>query len=164
MPRDRAPAATKQWPLIVGGAFVLATLSPLALNQPDSFPLSTYPMFAKPRGNPELVKLVAVTSTGEQISVPPHLLGTNEVLQAKSQLNQIAHKGNKAKRRYCEGVAARVRQEPNLHWQELQLQRAHFNPIEYFENAGKPLDLEVLTSCVIRPLAPPSNADVSADD
>ncbi len=137
------------WPIAVAIGFTALVFFPIVLNRKDSFPLSTYPMFAVPRGNPELVKLVAVTSTGERVSVPPHLLGTNEVLQAKVQLNQAAQKGAKARRRYCETVAARVSRDSSLKWQELELSRSRFEPIGYFENGKKPLTVDVLARCKV---------------
>jgi hypothetical protein len=144
------PTCARLWPVAMALGFTLLVLSPILLDRNDSFPLSTYPMFAKPRGTPVLVKLIAVTKTGEHVAVPPHMLGTNEVLQAKAQLDQFARKGSKARKRYCQDVAARVSRQPDLAWQELQLQRARFDPIQYFENGGKPLNLDVLTRCAIK--------------
>lgn len=164
MNKQRMTAKEQLWPGVVGAVFVLLTIYPLWFNRPDSFPLSTYPMFARPRGNPELVKLVALTQTGEYVSVPPRLLGTTEVLQAKAQLNQIASRGTKAKKRYCEAVATRVTQRPDLQWQELQLQRARFSPIEYFESGNRPLSVEVLTRCSIQRPSPVTNESAAIDD
>lgn len=142
-PRERRVAT------LLALASTLLVVLPIALGRKDSFPLSTYPMFAVSRGNPELIKLVAITEGGEQVAVPPALLGTKEVLQAKAELKRIAHRGAKTRRRYCAEVAQRVAGEPELKWRELQLQRARFNPIAYFENGHKPMAIEHLATCPV---------------
>jgi hypothetical protein len=151
------------WPVSLAIVSTLVVIYPVAFNQPDSFPFSTYPMFAKPRGNPELIKLVAITTSGEHVSVPPDLLGTREVLQAKAQLNQIAQKGPKARTRYCNAVAKSVASQVELGWQELQLQRLRFDPIDYFENGRQPLQREILTTCRVQPNVEPGHT-IEGDD
>ena len=37
----------------------------------DSFPFSNYPMFARKKGHPVVHSVVATTSSGERIRVPP---------------------------------------------------------------------------------------------
>lgn len=144
--------------------FTALVCYPVAFAAKDSFPLSTYPMFAKPRGNPELVNLVALTTSGEKVSVGPRFLGTSEVMQAKAELNRVARTNAKARKRFCESVAARVSQEPRLEWRELQLQRLRFDPINYFENGSKPLSTELLTSCPIRMTSGPSSHSTEGEE
>lgn len=158
-----ALARTPSYAVVVACGFGLAVFLPLVLGRPDSFPLSTYPMFAQHRGQPEMVKLVAITAEGP-VSVRPGLLGTGEVLQAKVLLDQVARKGREARNRFCTSTAARLADLPEtLSWQELQLVRAKFDPIQYFHNDGQPISAKRLARCAMRP--PPSNdAPVDADN
>lgn len=153
--RDVGPQR-RTWAVAVAVFFTGLVFYPVAFAAKDSFPLSTYPMFAKPRGNPELVNLVALTHSGERVSVAPRFLGTSEVMQAKAELTRVARTNAKARKRYCENVAVRVGQVPELGWRELQLQRLRFDPIDYFQNGRKPLSTELLTTCSIKVNPTPS--------
>jgi hypothetical protein len=65
-------------------ALVVAVASPV-LRDPDddSYPLSTYPMFAHDRGRTvTLAYAIGVTRAGERRVLEPELVGTHEVLQA----------------------------------------------------------------------------------
>ncbi len=140
----------------VASLFTLAVFAPIALGLPDSFPLSTYPMFAKPRGQPQMVKLVAVTH-GAPVVVEPNLLGTSEVLQAKVLLQQVADKPAAQRRRFCALTAERVALLPEAAtWQELRLIRVQFDPIEYFYNGARPVSEKVLTRCDVPGALPPA--------
>jgi hypothetical protein len=71
--------------VVASVVLVLMTLSPVLRKNPydDSFPLSTYPMFASVR--PREVKLsyaLGVTATGERRMLKPRLIGSGEILQA----------------------------------------------------------------------------------
>lgn len=130
--------------------FTFGVFAPISLGLPDSFPLSTYPMFAKPRGRPQMVKLVAVTDE-ESIVVEPHHLGTNEVLQAKVLLQQVADKPAAQRRKFCARTAQRISHlTETASWQELRLIRVQFDPIDYFYNGARPVSEKVLTHCPIR--------------
>ncbi len=120
------------------------TLGPLS---DDSFPLSTYPMFAAHRGQPILHKLVGIDPRGERRSVPPRLLGTSEVLQAKALIDAAAR--NKRKRmRLCKSVAERAARDSEYSdVTELQLLRLRYDPIEYFVQGPEPIERRVLARC-----------------
>jgi len=74
--------------LIVSFALVALTLAPLARRpDDDGFPLSTYPMFATRRSTTvTLTYAFATTRTGERRAIPPSLVGSREVLQARAIL------------------------------------------------------------------------------
>lgn len=132
----------------VATVFTLAVLAPTALGTPDSFPLSTYPMFAKHRGQPEMVKLVAKTNAGTE-PVRPELLGTVEVLQAKVLLEQVAAKSENQRRKFCAQTAERIAQLPETAtWRELEMVRVKYDPIGYFY-AAEPISEKVLTRCAL---------------
>lgn len=143
------PCESRRYAAAVLALFTGAVFAPTALGRPDSFPLSTYPMFAKPRGQPEIVKLVAVTD-GAEVAIPPNILGTGEVLQAKVLLEQVARKSSKQRLAFCKQTAIRVASTPQAaNWHELRLLRVRYDPIEYFESAGAPLSERELTRCPV---------------
>lgn len=141
--------------------FTLAVFAPTVLGLPDSFPLSTYPMFAKHRGQPQMVKLIATTPNGV-VPVRPQLLGTGEVLQAKVLLEQVAAKSRGQRRKFCVETARRLAQlAESRDWQQLELVRVQYDPIGYFYDDGKPIAEQVITSCPLhdRAGAQPSSAE-----
>lgn len=135
--------------------FTSAVFLPTVLGWPDSFPLSTYPMFAKHRGEPEMVKLVAVTAQGK-LPVPPRMLGTNEVLQAKVLLEQVAAKRQKHRDRFCAQTAGQLATLPETTtWQEIELVRVKYDPLTYFEKNGSPIAEKLLARCAVHHEASP---------
>lgn len=99
---------------VVSGVLVAATLSPV-LRAPweDSFPLSTYPMFAFARPTQLTMDYaLGVTAAGEPRSLTPRLLGTGEVMQAYTVIATA-----KAKRQLpalCREIAARVAEDDDF--------------------------------------------------
>ena len=91
-------------------ALVGATLAPLARDPDhDSFPLSTYPMFAMRR--PTTLTLdyaYGLTATGARRTLSPAAVGTKEVLQAAAIFERAVHDGPKALVPLCAQIAAHV--------------------------------------------------------
>ena len=87
-----------------------ATLVPLARHvSSDSFPFSTYPMFAVPRPTSlTLAYALGQTATGERRPLPPRLAGTGEVLQAAALFDDAVHAGPTALAPLCAKLAERV--------------------------------------------------------
>jgi hypothetical protein len=142
--RDKA-LALASW-LLVTIALLWPAFGPLSR---DSFPLSTYPMFAAHRGQPALNKLVGVDASGAERAIPPRLLGSSEVLQAKALIDAAAR--NKQKRaRLCEAVAERVLHDSNFDAvSELLLLRLRYDPVAYFERGPTPVERRVLGRCQV---------------
>jgi hypothetical protein len=94
---------------------ILAMLSPMLRSPPvDGFPLSTYPMFASPRGPSAKVHTVlGITAAGEAELLSPGLIGGDPWPSLASRVMSEAA-GSRAKRRaLCETVAARVAADPD---------------------------------------------------
>lgn len=100
--RTRAAAAA----ITVG--LVAITAYPVVLKpHEDSFPLSTYPMFARPRKTEQTLDYaLGETAGGARRTLTPWLVGSGEVLQAQSVINR-ARATNKL-RELCTSIAARV--------------------------------------------------------
>ena len=91
-------------------ALCAAVLAP-AVRAPDndSFPLSTYPMFAAPRPR-ELTMASArgVTRDGRPRTLSPAHVGTGEVMQAFATIQRAAAAGPDERSALCAAIAARV--------------------------------------------------------
>ncbi len=138
---------------IVTLALLLASLSAFVRDPStqDSFPFSTFPMFASVRTTPQLAHLVAVRSDGTRYRVPPSALGTDEVMQAHGTIH-AASKHRDAARALCEKVAATLRESGPGDLVRLELVRSRFDPIAYFvepDGPDRPLARRVVTRCSI---------------
>jgi hypothetical protein len=97
---------------VVSIALIGATLSPLVRNPvDDSYPLSTYPMFAWKRPT-KLTMSYAIgeTAAGERRYLVPRVLGSGEVLQARAIVERAVRQGGKELATFCQRVAANVAQ------------------------------------------------------
>lgn len=133
---------------LVGLGLPLAVLSPIWSGAADSFPLSTYPMFARPRGQPTLYTLVGLSSQGGERRVPPELLGSTEVLQAKVLIQRSVAQGEDAMSQLCRATAARVAEAPELaDLQALAIVARRYDPVDYFVKGPVPLEQQTLLLC-----------------
>jgi hypothetical protein len=101
---------SRAFALIASLVLIGAALSPL-LRSPDDdgFPLSTYPMFARPR--PARLTMsypLGVTADGGRRSLSPELIGSSEVLQARAIVDRAVAGRGAAVRGLCEAIARRV--------------------------------------------------------
>jgi hypothetical protein len=94
---------------------ILAMLSP-ALRRPpvDSFPLSTYPMFASPRPpTSKITTLLGVTALGEREPLSPTLISGDSWVNLAVESVRAAKRGGPASRRaLCRAVAERLAADP----------------------------------------------------
>ena len=136
----------------VSAAVVWPALAPGAK---DSFPLSTYPMFAKPRGLARIVQLVGVDASGNELTLGPELLGTREVLQAKVLIQKAARSGKAGRRQLCRKVAAAIAEQRDERAEledirRVQLMRVVHHPLEYFTQAAAPRSRKRLVRCRVK--------------
>ncbi len=99
--------------LLIALGVTLALVSP-ALRHVDSFPLSTYPMFAAPRSStPSISTVVGLRADGERELLTPHLIGGDASVNLSLQtVERAIDRGRKAQRRLCRTVAERVASDP----------------------------------------------------
>jgi hypothetical protein len=75
----------------------------------DSFPLSTFPMFARERSRSEAItSAVLLSADGSELPVPASYVANVEPMQAIATLSKTVAQGRKATRALCEGIARRV--------------------------------------------------------
>jgi hypothetical protein len=130
--------------------FVGATLAPAFYSNPsaeDSYPFSTYPMFAHPMGKRAIVFAEGV-ARGETVRLVPELVANDEPMQAQRTLRAAAASGAVALRELCARIAERVAQREELSAiRRVRLVRGSFEPIAYFEKQRAPEHSEVLREC-----------------
>lgn len=141
--RDRFDAVMG---LVVGLGATAAVLSPLVGMEGDSFPISSYPMFAHPRGQPTLFAVIARAADGREVRLPPSMVGSAEVLQTKVLIQRSVQQGEGAMRALCEGVAARVGAVPG-DLRTIEIVRRRYDPVSYFTSGPQPIEQARLLSC-----------------
>lgn len=120
----------------------------------DSFPLSSYPMFAHGRTDSSLnaVYAVAFDADGTRHWVPTRLVGSREVLQARAVYERAARSG-RAARALCKAIAGRiaaVRDAELANASEVRLLRGRHDSIDYFESGALGKERTLLTCKVPR--------------
>jgi hypothetical protein len=134
--------------LLVGLGATAAVLAPLLSPDADSFPLSSYPMFARPRGQPTLYALAARGADGTERRLPPSALGSSEVLQAKVLIQRSVEQGPAAMRALCREVAARVAAD-GADVRSIEIVRRRYDPVAYFVTGPTPIEQARLESCAV---------------
>lgn len=135
---------------LVGLGLPLAVLSPSWSGLPDSFPLSTYPMFARPRGQPTLHTLIGLARDGSERRLSPDVVGSKEVLQAKVLIQRSVAAGPAAMAELCEASAARAaRSAEPAELQALAIVARRYDPVAYFVNGPTPLEQQTLFRCEV---------------
>jgi hypothetical protein len=130
-------------------------LSPLVSGAADSFPISTYPMFARARGHTTLYAVIATTRDGVERRVSAALVGSTEVLQTKVLIQQSVERGPRAMAELCRATANRV--AASTEGDRLvfvDIVRRRYDPIAYFVSGPAPIEQERIFRCSInRPSA-----------
>lgn len=135
---------------LAGLGATAAVLSPLVSGAADSFPISTYPMFARAPGQPTLFALVATTRDGIERSLPPELVGSTEVLQVKVLIQRSVQQGPEAMAELCEATAARVAASEGAGGLRfVDIVRRRYDPVGYFVTSVEPIEQERIFRCPI---------------
>jgi hypothetical protein len=106
---------TRAWGLAVSLAMLAAVAWPLGRDplRGDSFPLSTYPMFATPRPDARLrmAYVIATGPDGRRRHVPPALVASPEVMQTIITVQRAVARGEAPAlcRRVAAGLVGRAR-------------------------------------------------------
>lgn len=100
----------KPYAYVVSAVLLGAMLTPVFWDaSDDSFPLSTFPMFAHERSRTESVtSAVLVSADGSEQPVPASYVANMEPMQALSTLIKTVVEGRTATRALCERIARRV--------------------------------------------------------
>jgi hypothetical protein len=135
-------------------ALLLAVLYPILRDpEDDSFPLSTYPMFARNRSR--LAKVDAALALGRggmETALSPLLIGSPETMLAIHILTKSVHAGERSARDLCRAIAARVAKsaDPELSGaRQVALVTETIDVVQYAGGVRAPRDREVHTRCRI---------------
>ena len=144
--RTRAHAA------LVGLVLVGVTAMPLARSRDyDSFPWSSYPMFAHHRDDSTgtIGHVVAVSDDGRRRRpIPPPFVATDEVMQAMMTVALAIRRGRAGE--LCRAAAARIAPDPawaEFTWLEVAVDR--YDALAYFDGDRRPLDRDPIARCRI---------------
>jgi hypothetical protein len=137
---------------LLGLAVVVATAAPaLRSAQDDSYPFSTYPMFARLLDKPQLTMAVGVTASREVLRLPPEMVANDEPMQAMRTLRRAAEADRQVLKALCASIASRVARTPDFaQVRQVRIVRARFDPLTYFEGAPEPREAERLVQCRVK--------------
>jgi hypothetical protein len=145
--QDRGHA---RWPgYVVGlGVVIAAALPAFHSAQRDSFPLSTYPMFARKIDKPELSFIERLDDRRRAHRLDPELVASDEVMQSYRTIKRAVRQGPEASEALCRSIARRLaKQEQGKREVRLRIVRARFDPVAYFVSDAEPEEREVIASC-----------------
>lgn len=122
----------------------------------DSYPLSTYPMFARPRSRPLLHYAEGITRSGARERLAPHFVANDEVMQATASVRRAINAGPDASSALCRQIAERVaaagRNDSDAAEGaiiEVRLVSARFDPVRYFSHGPEPEERTVHERCAV---------------
>lgn len=122
----------------------LATLAPiLGPPEDDGFPLSTYPMFSRPRAQvTSLSTAVGYRTDGERLELSPTVIGgTREVIQASTTVAQEIAAGTGD--RFCREVLDRAPQDVAT----VEIVTETYDVVAYFDGTTEPQQRAVHARC-----------------
>lgn len=119
----------------------------------DSFPLSTYPMFARPRSLPLLYFAEGASLDGARRRLSPSLVANDEVMQATASVRRAVSAGPDAMQALCRQIAERVARQAEdgspaeAAIVEVRLSSARFDPVRYFSHGPEPVERTTHQRC-----------------
>ena len=138
------------WSYGLGAALTMAVLLPLAGDpRADSFPFSTYPMFAGRQSSEATIPhAVVIAANGDRSPLPPVAVANDEVIQAFETLRQAVRQGPDATARLCTRAAdwyAGRAEGPA----RVEIVSDTYNAVAYFEGEKEPISTQVHASCEV---------------
>lgn len=105
----------------------------------DSYPISSYPMFARARGKPWLDFVEGVAADGSVVRLAPALVANDEVMQAAATVRRAVELGPAGLAALCTAVAGRVAAHPETQGvRTVRIVGARFDPLRYFVEGPQP--------------------------
>ena len=129
-----------------------AVLAPLVrAPDDDSFPLSSYPMFAAPRpAELTMASARGVARDGRSRALSPALLGTGEVMQAFATVQRAVDAGPGECAALCAAIAGRVAGDAaHRELIEVQIVRGTYDAVAALAGGAPPVDEVVVARCAV---------------
>jgi hypothetical protein len=140
----------RAWSYGLGAALIVAVILPLAGDpRADSFPFSTYPMFAgRQSAEATIPHAVVIDAGGERSPLPPVAVANDEVIQAFETLRQAVRQGPDATARLCTRAADWYagRDEGPA---RVEIVSDTYNVVAYFDGEKEPVSTRVHASCEV---------------
>jgi len=130
----------RAWAYRVSFALLVAVMVP-AFGDPaaDSYPLSTYPMFARPKAKTYIAFAEGIDDQEHATRLGPALVANGEVMQASHTLHRAIRGGPERLAQVCariaDGVAADARHASVV---RIRLAEGQFDSVGYFLGAREP--------------------------
>lgn len=123
------------------GLGLLALVAAPGFGDPDddSYPLSTYPMFARARDKPWLSIAEGLDGSGQSVRLSPSIVANDEVMQAAATVRRAVAGGPPALLALCQTIASRIADDGS--YQSVSFVRivsARFDPVRYFVDGPVP--------------------------
>lgn len=116
----------------------------------DSFPVSTYPMFASARSNDVVMShAIAFTADGEERQVRPGDVANDEVVQAFETIRQALGQGPAVMRDLCDHIAGNLARHGDVAL--VQLVTSRYDAVAYFAGHREPAERRVEAECEVAP-------------
>jgi hypothetical protein len=133
---------------VLGATVIALVAAPLAgFFESDSFPVSTYPMFANARpAEVSLPHAIVVHADGSERPAPPRAIANDEVIQALSTLRQAIRQGEAATAALCERIASRVAGNDAA---EVHIVTSWYDAIRYYDGEKVPLSRTEHVTCEV---------------
>lgn len=148
----------KAWALFVTFSLILGVMLPIHEDfrgaYGDSFPFSWYPMFSRPRPDPDRTNYVyGLTKEGKRQTIVSRHYVSGGMNQARRQLSRMVETSEGAKK-VCERAAKAAAKRKSGAMSEIErvrVVRAYFHMEKYFGERDKtPVREEVYATCMVR--------------
>jgi hypothetical protein len=133
------------------GVVVLTAMPLLGRADADSYPLSTYPMFARHLENPTVHFVERLDEKGRARRLTPEQVAGNEVMQSYKTIRRAVREGPEAVEKLCRSIAGRLaKREKRGRSVRLRVVTARFEPVAYFTESAPAEERTVEGTCSAR--------------
>ncbi len=113
----------------------------------DSYPLSSYPMFASDRGEvSRFYSAVGLHTRGDRDTLSPRLVGgTSEIVHAAETIRVASQRGTVDG--LCDEIAGRLDADD---YEYVEVVRDRIDAVGWFDGRREPIDTELLARCPVK--------------
>lgn len=117
----------------------------------DSFPFSTYPMFARPKTKTVVAFVEGLDDLGRPVRLAPELVANDEAMQVAHTVRRAIRGGPERKAALCQRISERVARSAELDAiVSVRLVLGRFDSVGYFLGASEPEARTVEHECSVR--------------